>query len=119
MKQEDRISFVDAMEKEIHEHEEGGPWTVVHHNNLPNKSRPIKSIWSFKSRRKPDGELLKHKYRLCEHGVMQQWGYTYLETYSRVINMLNVRLILQIDKIQNLDSTVRYFVLAFQKVDLE
>ena len=29
-KQEDRISFVDAIEKEIRDHEEGCHWTVVH-----------------------------------------------------------------------------------------
>ena len=48
MKQEDKISFVDAMEKEILDHENGEHWSIVHCNNLPNKERPIKAIWSFK-----------------------------------------------------------------------
>ena len=55
MKQEDRLSFVEAMEKKIRDHEEGGHWTVVHHSTLPNKSLPIKSIWSFNNKRKPHG----------------------------------------------------------------
>ena len=71
MKEADRLSFVDAMEKEISDHENGNHWSVVHRNTLPNKARPIKAIWSFKRKRKPDGELLKHKACLCAHVGMQ------------------------------------------------
>ena len=71
MKQEDKMSSVDAMEKEILDHGYGKHWSIVHRNTLPNKARPIKTIWSFKRKRKPDGELLKHKARLCAHGEMQ------------------------------------------------
>ena len=60
MKQEDKMSFVEAMEKEISDHEAGCQWSVVHRDTLPNKARPIKSIWSFKRKRKPESELLKH-----------------------------------------------------------
>ena len=48
MKQDDKLAFVDAMEKEISDHEKGGHWSIVHHDTLTNKSRPIKAIWSFK-----------------------------------------------------------------------
>ena len=47
MKQDNKISFVDAMEKEISDHEAGCHWSVVHRDTLPNKARPIKAIWSF------------------------------------------------------------------------
>ena len=73
MKQEDRLLFVDTMYKGIHDNEEGGHWTVDHCNNLPPKAHPIKSIWSFKRKHKPDGQLLKHKFRLCAHGGMKQY----------------------------------------------
>ena len=74
MKQEDKISFVEAMEKEISNHEAGGHWPVGHRDTLPKKARLIKEIWSFKRKRKPDDELLKHKAHLCAHGGMQKWG---------------------------------------------
>ena len=77
VKQEDKISFVDAMEKEILDHENGEHWSIVHRNTLPNKARPIKAIFSFERKRNPDGELLKHKTRLGAHGGMQQWGDSY------------------------------------------
>ena len=119
MKQEDKLDFVDAMEKEILDHEQGAHWSIVHRRTLPNATRPIKAIWSFKRKRKPDGELLKHKARLCAHGGMQQWGNNYWETYSPVVNMLTVRLILALAKIHNLDSKAIDFVLAFPQADLE
>ena len=102
MKQEEKISFVDAMEKEIIDHKNGEHWSIVHRNTLPQKARPIKAIWYFKRDQKPDVELLKHKTRLCVHGGMQQWGNSYWETYSPVVNLLTVRLILAIAKIHNI-----------------
>ena len=119
MKQEDRLKFVEAMEKEINDHEKGNHWTVVHRNTLPPKAKPIKAIWSFKRKRKPDGKLLKHKARLCAQGGMQRWGDSYWETYAPVVNMLTVRLVLVIAKLHKLDSKAIDFVLAFSQADLK
>ena len=119
MKQEDAPLFIAAMEKEVLDHESREHWIIVHRDSLPAKARPIKAIWSFKRKRKPDGSLLKHKARLCAHGGMQQWGDSYWETYSPVVNMLSVRLILAIAKIHKLDSKAIDFVLAFPQAELE
>ena len=119
MKQDDKIAFVDSMEKEITDHENGGHWKKIHHDTLPNKARPIKSIWLLKQKRKPDREMLKNKASLCAHGGMQQWVDSYWETYLPVVNMLTVRLILAIARIHNLDSKYIYFVLALPQADLE
>ena len=77
------------------------------------------AIWSFKRKRKPDGLLLKHKARLCAHGGQQRWGGSYWETYSPVVNMLTVRLLLSICKIHNLQSKDIDFVLAFPQAELK
>ena len=74
MKQDDKLALVDAREKDITYHSNCGHWSIFHHDNIPNESRPIKAIWLFKRKQKPDVELLKHKARLCYHGGMQQWG---------------------------------------------
>ena len=50
----------------------------------------------------------------CRNG-----GDGYWETYSPVVNMLSVRLILAIAKLHNLDSKSIGFVLAFPQADLE
>ena len=44
---------------------------------------------------------------------MQKWGDSYWETYSQVVNMLTVHLIIAIAKIHNLDSKEIDFVLEF------
>ena len=48
MKQDDKPAFIDAMEKEISDHEKGSNCSIVHRNTVPNKSQPIKAIWSFR-----------------------------------------------------------------------
>ena len=50
---------------------------------------------------------------------MQQWGENYWETYSPVVNMLSVRLILIIAHVHNLDSKSIDFVLAFPQAELD
>ena len=50
---------------------------------------------------------------------MQQWGNSYWETYSPVVNMLYVCIILAIAKLHNLDSKAIDFVLDFPHEDLK
>ena len=47
MKQEDKLSFVDAVEKEITDHKEGVHLSIVHHDTLPNRAQLNKEICSF------------------------------------------------------------------------
>ena len=55
MKQDDKLEFVNAMEKEISDHEKGKQWSIIHCNTLPHKTRLIKSIWFPFSFEGPDG----------------------------------------------------------------
>jgi hypothetical protein len=51
---------------------------------------------------------------------MQQWGTNYWETYSLVVNMVTVRLILLLNRIYNkLESKAIDFVLAFPQAELD
>jgi hypothetical protein len=50
---------------------------------------------------------------------MQQWGVSYWETYSPVVNMLTVQFLLALCNIQRLHSKSIDFVLAFPQVDLD
>ena len=50
---------------------------------------------------------------------MQQWGVSYWETYSPVVNMLTVRLLLALCNIHGLESKSIDFVLAFPQADLD
>jgi hypothetical protein len=81
--------------------------------------KTIQAIWSFKRKRYPNGTLNKHKERLCAHGGMQQWGISYWEMHSPVVNMLTVRLLLALCNIHGLHSKSIDFVLAFPQADLD
>jgi hypothetical protein len=50
---------------------------------------------------------------------MQQWGTNYWETYSPVVNMVTVHLILLLDWINKLESKAIDFVLAFLQAELD
>jgi hypothetical protein len=71
LKQPDRADFVQAMMKEVSDHEERGHWELIPRYKKPKEVKTILSIWSFKRKRYPDGRLNKHKARLCAHGGMQ------------------------------------------------
>ena len=118
-KQDDWAQFVDAMEKEVEDHEGRGHWDLVPCSSIPSGNKPIKAIWSFKRKRFPDGCLNKHKARLCAHGGMQCWGENYWETYLPVVNMISIKLILVIAMIHGLESKSIYFLLAFLQADLD
>jgi hypothetical protein len=117
--QEDAHLFVEAMQKEVTDHELRNHWTIVRCSTAPRTTKPIQAIWSFKHKHCPDGTLVKHKARLCAHGRMQQWGTNYWETYSPVVNMVTVCLILLLTWMYKLESKAIHFFLAFPQADLD
>jgi hypothetical protein len=119
MQQPDASQFIEAMDKEIDNHQSRGHWDIVRCSTIPPGMKTIQAIWSFKRKRYPDGTLNKHKARLCVHGGMQQWGVSYWETYSPVVNMLTVRLLLTLCNIHGLESKSIDFILAFPQADLD
>ncbi len=96
MTQKDEHLFVEAMQIKVADHELQNHWAIVHCSTVPRTAKPIQAIWSFMRKQHPDGTLIKHKARLCAHDGIQQWGTNYWETYSPVVNMVTVCLILML-----------------------
>ena len=86
---------------------------------MPEGTKTILAIWSFKRKRFPDGRVNKHKARLCAHGGMQTWGVNYWETYSPVVNWLSVCTLMALSIIHELETRSIDFVLAFPQADLD
>ena len=86
LKQDDFHEFIKAMMVEVSDHQNREHWTLTKSCNMPENTKTIMSIWSFKRKRYPDGTLNKHKARLCVHSGMQTWGQNYWETYAPVVN---------------------------------
>ena len=119
LKQPDSTDFIQAMIKEVQDHEQRNHWTVIPRHQVPKGVKTILAIWSFKRKRFPDGRLNKHKARLCAHGGMQTWGVNYWETYSPTVNWISVRFLLIVAEILKLDTRAIDFVLAFPQADLD
>jgi hypothetical protein len=81
--------------------------------------KTIQAIWSFKHKQYPDGSLNKHKALLGAHSGMEQWGVSYWKTYSPVVYMLTVCLLLALCNIYKLESKSIDFVLEVPQADLD
>eukprot|EP00957_Ditylum_brightwellii_P007000 530024-Ditylum_brightwellii.AAC.1 len=125
LKQPDYKDFIHAMLKEIEVCKGREHWTLMWRDNVPmekwvnGKVKTILSIWNFKRKRFPSGELMKYKARLCVHGGMQQWGIDFWETYSPVVNWITIRTLLAVATIHELPTECIDFVLAFPQAKLD
>ena len=119
MQQNYKVKFIEAMVVEVVAHKKCYHWTMVPRSSLPLGAKTIRSIWSFKIKHFPYGSLNKHKDIICAHGDMQRWGKNYWETYSPVVNMLSVSLLLYIAHIHGLNSKSIKIVLAFPQADID
>jgi hypothetical protein len=119
MQQPDSAQFIEAVSKEIDDCQSYHHGEIVRHTTIPPRHKTIQAIWSFKHKCFPDGFLNKHKARLCANGGIQQWGVSYWETYSPMVNMLMVRLLLALCNIHGLESKSINFVLAFPQADID
>ncbi len=57
MLESDYHEFVKAMVKEVEDHERKNHWTIMQCCNMPNDTKMIMSIWSFKPKLYPDEKL--------------------------------------------------------------
>ena len=119
MQQTDKYNCIGAMVVELAVHKDRYHWTMVPQSSLSVGAKTIRSVWSFKRNRFSDGSPNKHKAKICAHGGMQGWVENYWETYSPVVNMLSVRLLLPIAHIHVLNSKSIDFVLASPQADID
>jgi hypothetical protein len=85
---------------------------------LPTQAKLLSSIWSYRRKRRPNGELIKHKARICVDGSQQQYGRDYWETYAPVVSWSTVRLVLLLSTILNLRSRQVDYTQAFPQAEL-
>ncbi len=57
MRESDYHEFVKAMVKEVEDHESGNHWTIMQRCDMPNDTKMIMSIWSFKPKLYPNEKL--------------------------------------------------------------
>ncbi|KAK2366753.1 putative mitochondrial protein [Trifolium repens] len=80
-----------AMDQEILALEQNHTWKLT---DLPHGKHPIGCKWIYKVKYKSDGSIERYKARLVAKGFTQQEGLDYFDTFSLVVKMTTVRLVL-------------------------
>ena len=120
-KQPDWPEFEKAMAGEVADFNRRKHWKLVPASSM-DRTKPydiVNAVWSFKRKRTPAGELIKHKARLCAHGGQQTKGVTYTDTYSPVVNWFTLRTLLIFSLLNGWHSRSIDFVLAFPQADIK
>lgn len=90
--------WVEAMQKELSALEKNRTWAIV---DKPAGVIPIGCKWIYKVKRKADGSLERYKARLVAKGYTQTEGIDFFDTFSPVVKMATVRMIIALAAIKN------------------
>lgn len=86
-----RELWIHAMEEELASLNTMKTWSLV--KREPNM-KIVKSKWVYRIKRGPDGRVDKYKARVVAVGTSQIQGIDYFETYSPVVKLTSLRLLL-------------------------
>lgn len=91
------VQWHGAVNEEFHAMELNNTWTVV---SLPPRHNVVGCKWVFTIKFNPDGTVERYKGRLVAKGYTQQEGIDYNETFSPVIKLTSVKLLLSLAAIK-------------------
>ncbi|CAJ2665920.1 unnamed protein product [Trifolium pratense] len=91
-------NWTNAIKAELSALMHTNTWNLAH---LPAHKRAIGCKWIFKLKLHADGTVERYKARLVAKGFTQTEGLDYLETFSPVVKMTTIRLLMAIAASQN------------------
>ncbi|PKU81159.1 Retrovirus-related Pol polyprotein from transposon TNT 1-94 [Dendrobium catenatum] len=87
-----------AMAEEILALQKQGTWTLV---IPPANASILGSKWTYRTKYHTDGSIVKYKARLVTQGNHQEFGIDYTETFSLVVKLPTIRILLTIALFNN------------------
>ena len=92
------LQWVAATDDEFKSLQQQKTWSLV---PRPANKNIVTCKWVYKLKRNSDGSIARYKARLVVRGYLQQYGLDYEETFSPVLKLAIVRLILALVVNQN------------------
>ncbi|KAK1663679.1 hypothetical protein QYE76_051838 [Lolium multiflorum] len=89
----DSNKWQEAMKSEMGSMYDNKVWTLV---DLPDSRKAVENKWIFKRKTDADGNITVYKARLVAKGFRQIQGVDYDETFSPVVKLKSVRILLAI-----------------------
>ena len=95
------LDWCAAMDTKIQALEANSTWIVT---SLPPNKHVVGCRWVYKVKRKANGSLERYKTRLVAKGYTQQPGIDFLDTFSPVVKLTTVKLLLALAAVHGLVS---------------
>lgn len=99
MKRTDKHKWLEAMQDEMNSLYKNKVWTLV---ERPKNINIVSNRWVLRIKRKPNGDIDRYRARLVARGFSQVLGVDYNETFSPVVNMVSIRMLLAYAAIEGL-----------------
>ena len=94
------LMWKEAIKSEIDSILYNHTWELV---DLPLGCKPLSSNWIFKRKQKVDGSIKKYKARLVSKGYKQTEGLDYFDTYSPMMRINSIRMVLAFNDLGSLN----------------
>ena len=90
---EQAYQWKQAIQEHLQSLASNSTWKII---DRPKDINIISTKWVFKIKTLPNGQIDKYKARLCARGFSQQYGVDYFETFSPVVRMESLRVLLAV-----------------------
>jgi hypothetical protein len=118
LKDDNAPAFIQSQAKELQGLIDMDVFDILHISTKPERAKLLSSIWSYRCKRNPLGNILKHKSRICVDGSQQLHGRDNWEVYAPVVSWPTIRLTLLLSTILDLKQRQVDYTQAFPQAPL-